>query len=110
MLRAMTAAEREQTQDSEGVYQSPEPMIVLMRFISELWRMPSVKKAAWSTEEGQAELWVMMADEDLTAQERIHLLKREYRGRGFFPIDVHVVNLSRVSEASLPVSKVLFDK
>ena len=94
----------------EPSYQSPEPMIVLMSFLSELWRMPSVKKAAWSTEEGQAELWVMMAEEHLEDQERIHLLKKTYRHRGFFPIDVHVVNLGRVQESSLPVATILFAK
>jgi len=85
-------------------------MIVLMRFLSELWNMASVKKAAWSTEEGQAELWVMMADEHLDDQERIHVLKRMYRHRGFFPIDVHVVNLARVQESSLPAATILFAK
>lgn len=94
----------------EQSYPSPEPMIVLMRFLSELWRMPSVKKAAWSTEEGQAELWVMMAEENLEDQERVHLLKKTYRHRGFFPIDVHVVNLARVQESNLPAATVLFAK
>ncbi len=109
-MTTMPAPEREVSQDQEEAYQSPEPMIVLMRFLSELWRMPSVKKAAWSTEEGQAELWVMMTEEHLDDQDRIHLLKRDYGSRGFFPIDVHVVNLGRVLENSLPSSKVLFAK
>lgn len=93
---------------AEGTYQSPQPMIVLMRFLSELWGLRSVRKTAWSTEEGQAELWVMMSEEHLEDQERIHLLKRAYRRDGLFPIDVHVINLARVSEQSLPAATVLF--
>lgn len=100
----------ESSEIGEQPYQSPEPMIVLMRFLSDLWKMPSVTKAAWSTQEGQADLWVMMSDEHLDDQERIHLLKRTYRHRGFFPIDVHVVNLARVAEANLPAATILFAK
>lgn len=97
-----------QARPVEDLPQSQQPMIVLMRFLSELWKLPWVNKAAGSTEEGEAELWVMMAEENLEDQERIHLLKREYRHRGFFPIDVRVVNLSRVTESSLPAATLLF--
>jgi hypothetical protein len=96
------------TRPSEEQPQSPVPLIVFMGFISEMWKLLSVKKTAWSIEEGEASLWVMMAEENLEDQERIHMLKQEYRRKRYFPIDVRVVNLSRVSEGSLPASTVLF--
>jgi hypothetical protein len=96
------------THPAEEQLQSSAPLIVFMGFISEMWKLPSVKKTAWSTEEGEASLWVMMAEENLEEQERVHMLKQEYRRKRYFPIDVRVVNLSRVSEASLPASTVLF--
>lgn len=94
---------------SESSAELAQPVVAFMQFVEEVLAIPSVRKAVWVTQDGLADLYVVVEEEDGDDSEQVHLLKREYRQRlGFFPVDVRVISLAHVDERNLPTPSMVF--
>ena len=88
-----------------------ESLPAFARLYSAVCRIPVVRKVRLSSGDGAYDLWVLLGDESPADEEQIYLLERDYRRTaGVFPLEVHVVALSRVDERNLPDADLLFER
>ena len=83
----------------------------IMRLVSGIWSLDSVRRVGLAAGAGQIDLWVIAADEAPEDEARIYELEREYlQSDGVLPIEVNFVPLSRVDEDSLPPIETIFER
>jgi hypothetical protein len=79
---------------------------LFQKLIDAVLSLPEVKRVAWATESDPYAVWVLLEHEDLDQHELIHELADSHGDQaGSLPLQVHVVALDRVSEDTLPHTK-----
>ena len=88
-----------------------DPAQQFFSFVSALWEIKAIKRAAWTTEEGLSDVWLLLSHDHEDDEDRIYSLERAYRRKyGLWPVTVHVSSLDHVQADSLPKGTTLFER
>jgi hypothetical protein len=91
---------------------SPVPILIpWARLISGLSALPAVMSLGVIAAGGSVDLWVVMADEDDTAEAEVSRLERAFRiAVGAVPFELHLAVLSMMKPANLPSFETVFSR
>jgi hypothetical protein len=90
---------------------APTALVPWARLIGGLSAVEAIVKLGVVVADDNVDLWVMMRDEDDTAEAEVSRLEREYRvAIGASPFELHVVALTMVDAANLPPFETIFSR
>lgn len=87
------------------------PSAALLRLVTGMTSLPTVRKVKAANSIGRIELWALLDSHSDEVAEHIYELEREFLRSGeAVLVEVHVVPLSEVDERNLPSAETLFER